>query len=381
MLKEIFHNYIQFFQKNRCVLLIPAGMIFLSTIGLMVLASASLSFVQCNYLMRQSTWLALSIFAFVIGAFLPVDLLRKHSKNIYLAGIFLLAIVLIPGIGLAIKGSRRWIALGFFNFQVSEFAKVALLIFLANELAKNEYQKEAIWPSFLRPLLQTAIMAGLLLLEPDYGTTALFLAVTLTLLFLNGVKWRWILASGGLVLLLFAIFIALNPVRLARIMAFSDMEATKLGGSYQLWQGIVGFNVGGITGAGLGHGLQQLHYLPEAHTDFIFPILAEELGFVFAIAVILTYFALFLIAWIQALKISNRFYFLMATGILSFIIYQAFINLGVVMGLLPTKGMALPFLSYGGSNLLLIYFFFGLLFNVFRCAFFDTNVTPKELQI
>jgi cell division protein FtsW len=194
--------------------------------------------------------------------------------------------------------------------------------------------------------------------------------VGLGLLFLNGVSLRPLLLCAAVAFLLLAIFIALNPVRLSRILSFLDVEATKQEGSYQLWQGMVGLQSGGWRGLGLGNGRQQLFYLPEAHTDFIFPVLAEELGFGVALAVLVAFFAVFSLLWMEIYRIPSPFLFLLAMGMLLFLTLQAVINLGVVSGLLPTKGMALPLISYGGSNLALVYAFLGLLLNCLRTAAF-----------
>jgi cell division protein FtsW len=208
-------------------------------------------------------------------------------------------------------------------------------------------------------------------MEPDYGATFLFLLAGLGLLFLGGVSIRLLLCCGLSACLLFAIFIAHNPHRLGRILSFFDVESTKLTGSYQLWQGLIGFQSGGLRGLGLGNGRQQLFYLPEAHTDFIFPVFAEEWGYLFALLALLLYFVIFALSWLETYRIHSPFPFLLANGITILITAQIAINLAVVMGLFPTKGMALPFVSYGGSNLVLIFALFGLLFNCFRTAYFE----------
>jgi cell division protein FtsW len=163
--------------------------------------------------------------------------------------------------------------------------------------------------------------------------------------------------------------VLLNPVRMARILSFMNVESTKLTGSYQLWQGLIGFNSGGISGLGLGNGRQQLFYLPEAHTDFIFSIFAEELGYIFSLLAIAAYAALFIIAWIEIYHIHCQFSFLFANGLILFLTIQTIVNLGVVMGLLPTKGIALPFMSYGGSHLIFGYFAVGLLLNILKTSY------------
>jgi cell division protein FtsW len=277
--------------------------------------------------------------------------------------------VLIPGIGLRINGSRRWIRAGIGNLQISEYAKIAFCLYFPRVLIPSA--NRAFFPSLLIPLAHIGIFAALLLMEPDYGTTALFLLTGMTLLFLNGFSVRTLLACGILVFGLFALMVALNPVRLGRLLAFMDIEATRATGSYQLWQGLVGFQSGGSLGVGLGNGRQQLFYLPEAHTDFIFPILAEELGYVFALLVIAAYVLLFIVLWAETFRMQTPDLFLTANGLSLFLIIQIAINLCVVMGLLPTKGIALPFISYGGSNLIFSYGAIGLLLNLFRTSYWE----------
>jgi cell division protein FtsW len=191
------------------------------------------------------------------------------------------------------------------------------------------------------------------------------------MLFLNGVPLRPLAICAAAAGLLFALFIAHNPVRLGRIFSFLHIESTKSTGSYQLWQGLIGFHAGGWFGVGLGNGRQQLFYLPEAHTDFIFPILAEEWGYLFCLAALAAYLIIFLLSWWETYRIHSPFLFLLAMGITLTFTAQTLINLFVIVGLLPTKGMALPLLSYGGSNLVLTYAFLGLLLNCFRTAYFE----------
>ncbi|MDR3316978.1 MAG: putative lipid II flippase FtsW [Puniceicoccales bacterium] len=364
-------EYVRYFVANRHLLLIPLCVCLLSILGLLTLSSASLSFVGSNYLLKQCLWFAISLPACVVALFFPLNFLRRWAGAIAILGIILLAAVLIPGIGLSINGSRRWISLGLFNFQVSEFAKLALILSMADNLSRKEETVGRWWYGFLRPAIPLAIYAGLLLLEPDYGSTFLFLSVGFGLLFIAGIPLRLFLSCGALAGLLFAIFIALNPIRLGRILSFFDVESTKLTGSYQLWQGLVGFNSGGLFGLGLGNGRQQLFYLPEAHTDFIFPVLAEELGYSFALLVLLAYAVIFAVAWRESYRIHNPFFFLFANGIGMFLGIQAIVNLSVVMGLFPTKGMALPLVSYGGSNLIFVFILLGLLLNCLRSAYFE----------
>jgi cell division protein FtsW len=367
----ILREYYTYFANNRKLLFIPVAICLLSLFGLLTLSSASLAFIGSNYLVRQCCWLTLAIPCGVICLFIPMTLLRKCAKFISLLAIALLLFVLIPKIGLSVNGARRWLCIGSLHFQVSEFAKAALVSYLSDYLARHQEDCGHIWKGFLRPVAVIAIFTALLLLEPDYGTAMLFLFVGICTLFLNGAPLRFLFLCAFFALLLFAVFIAFNPVRLGRILSFIDIESTKLTGSYQLWQGLVGFNSGGLFGLGLGNGRQQRFYLPEAHTDFIFPVLAEELGYIFALLVVLLYVAIFVIAFMEIYRIQSPFLFLFANGIVIFACMQTFINLSVVMGIFPTKGMALPLISYGGSNLVFMFSSFGLLLNCMRSAYFE----------
>jgi cell division protein FtsW len=313
-------------------------------------------------------WLTIALFMCLAAMAIPLDFLRRNSAKIAIGAIVLCIAVLIPKIGLSINGSRRWINLGFFHFQVSELAKIALIIRLAHCVAAQDGAQWNVLESFVKPVLTVAVFAALLIAEPDYGSTLLFLFVGFAILFLGGTPLRHLAACVSIAAITVAIFIAFNPVRLGRILSFLDIESTKLTGSYQLWQGLIGFQSGGLHGLGLGNGRQQLSYLPEAHTDFIFPVFAEELGYAFAMAAIFAYVAIFVVAWSEICHVSDPFTYLLANGAVLFIAAQTAINLAVVMGMFPTKGMALPLISYGGSNLVLIFTLLGLLCNCFRTA-------------
>ncbi|MDR1255317.1 MAG: putative lipid II flippase FtsW [Puniceicoccales bacterium] len=346
--------------------------IILTLIGLVALSSASLSFYRNESLFyRQFFWFLISLGPFLVGLFLDLDLLERHVGKILAIFSILLTLVLIPGIGRSVNGSRRWMSLLGLNLQVSEFAKIALILWLARYISMAKGKIKTFIAGFFRPFLVAACLGGLILLEPDYGTAILLGGVTLSLLFLYGSKilhiaGAMVVAAGSLAILIF-----FNPVRMRRILAFMDVDSNKLGGAYQLWQGILGFASGGLWGSGVGNGKQQLVYLPEAHTDFILPILGEEFGAVAAIAVLALYFAFFAACIIHAMGIKSTYRSAIACGIALLVAYQVIINVGVVSGLLPTKGMVLPFISYGGSNLFAMFFMVGVLLN---CFIFDQNL-------
>jgi len=208
--------------------------------------------------------------------------------------------------------------------------------------------------------------AGLVVLEPDYGTAALVVAVGLLLLFLAGAKWRYILTTGAAVLAGFTLLVLNNPNRLYRLLSFLDVEGNKQEGTYQLYQALAAFAAGGVDGVGLGQGRQQLHYLPEAHTDFILAVVAEELGLWFTMGIVVVYTVIFVAGLMHLRKAPNLFQFLIVAGAVLLICLQAIINLGVVTGIFPTKGMSLPFISAGLSNLVLMAVLVGVIINTQR---------------
>jgi cell division protein FtsW len=273
---------------------------------------------------------------------------------------------LVPHIGIAVKGSKRWLGFGPVRLQVSELAKFALVFCLAHYLALNQTRIGEFKRGFVYPLGLIGAFAGLILLEPDFGTAALAVAVGLTLLFLAGARWRYMLPTLAGVALLFAVAVIHNPNRLRRFLAFLDVEGNKQGGTYQLYQALAAYASGGTTGVGLGQGRQQLNFLPEAHTDFIFAVVGEELGLIFTLGVVVVFAVIFWAGLRHLRRAPNLFQYLLVAGALLLICLQAIVNLGVVTGVFPTKGMSLPFISAGISNLLLMGLLVGIFVNTHR---------------
>jgi cell division protein FtsW len=350
------------------VAIIVVCAVALTFLGLTILFSASVSLKldPYFYLEKQVAGVVAAAVLCFVASRINLDYARRAS--VWIAGIalFLLVLVLIPHLGVSVKGSRRWLGFGAARLQVSEFAKLAMVFCLAHYLALNQTRIGDFKRGYLYPLGIIGAFAGLIILEPDFGTAALALSVGLILLFLAGAKWRYTLPTIGLSALAFAVLVANNPNRLRRFTAFMDVEGNRQGGTYQLYQSLEAFAAGGIGGAGLGQGRQQINYLPEAHTDFIFAVVGEELGMWCTLAVV-TIFAIMFIAGLAHLRRApNLFHFLLATGCLLLMCLQSIINLGVVTGILPTKGMSLPFISAGLSNLLLMGLILGVLINTQR---------------
>ncbi|GAB1488002.1 stage V sporulation protein E [Opitutaceae bacterium] len=340
----------------------------LAILGLTILFSASASFKQgpYYYLNKQLLGVGLAAVACFVTSRLDLEFARRYIWIVGGVALLLLALVLIPGVGVSVKGSRRWLGLGAIRFQVSEFGKIAMVFCLAHYLALNQTKIAQLKEGFLIPIAIIGAFAGLIVIEPDFGTAALTLVVGLVLLFLAGVRWRYILPTVGLAVAGFAVLVINNPNRLRRFLAFLDVEGNKQGGTYQLYQSLAAFAVGGTDGAGLGQGRQQMNFLPEAHTDFIFAVVGEELGLWFTLGTVAIFVIIFVAGLIHLRRAPNLFQFLLVTGSLLLISLQAIINLGVVTGLLPTKGMSLPFISAGLSNLLLMGVLIGIIINTQR---------------
>lgn len=335
----------------------------LTFLGLTILFSASASFKQGPYfyLSKQLMGVAAAAFVCFVASRINLDYLRQYTWWIAGALALMLVFVLVPHIGISVNGSKRWLGYGPLRLQVSEFAKVGVVFCLAHYLALNQTRLSELRRGFLYPLGLIGFYAGLIILEPDFGTAALTLAVGLVLLFLAGAKWRYILPTVAGAFVLFAVAVVHNPNRLRRMTEFLSDEK-----SYHLRQGLAAFAAGGIDGAGLGQGRQQLNYLPEAHTDFIFSVVGEELGLWFTLGVVALFLIIFIAGLIHLRRAPNLFQFLLVTGCLLLICLQAIINIGVVTGVFPTKGMSLPFISAGLSNLLLMGLLLGILINTQR---------------
>jgi cell division protein FtsW len=340
----------------------------LTFLGLTILFSASVSLKQDPYfyLDKQVVGVVLAGLLCFVASRINLDYARHASVWIAVLALFLLVLVLIPHLGVSVKGSRRWLGYGAARLQVSEFAKLAMVFCLAHYLALNQTRIGDLRRGFLYPLGIIGAFAGLIILEPDFGTAALTLSVGLLLLFLSGAKWRYILPTIALSAAAFALMVANNPNRLRRFTAFLDVEGNRQGGTYQLYQSLEAFAAGGTAGAGLGQGRQQINFLPEAHTDFIFAVVGEELGMWFTLGVVAVFAVMFVAGLAHLRRAPNLFHFLLATGCLLLMCLQSIINLGVVTGLLPTKGMSLPFISAGLSNLLLMGLLLGILINTQR---------------
>lgn len=349
-------------------LLILISVLTLMMIGLISISSATQSLDAGSYrfLERQMIWLGLAIGVGVFSSLIDLDKIKPLIPIAALLAVVVLILVLIPGIGKMVNGSRRWILLGGIGFQPSEFAKIPFIFLLAYYLNAQQRNLKDLKLGLLIPLIFIGVFAGLILLEPDFGTCALFGAVGMLMLFLSGARLIHLIPTavgGGVV---FLGLILQDEVRSRRLFAFLDVEGNRQGGSYQLYQGWLAFVNGGATGVGAGNGRYQNDYLPEAHTDFILAIIGEEFGFMITTLVVVLFATVFCLVIFSLKRAPNMYQAQLVMGTLLMICMQALINMGVVTGLLPTKGLSLPFISYGGSNLIVMCSLTGILINCLR---------------
>jgi cell division protein FtsW len=350
--------------RNRSMVLdtvLLSAVIGLLLLGLVMVTSASITVAGTKlgdpfyYLKAQSVGLGLGVMAAAVVCVVPTALWEKLAMPLMLFALLILVLVAIPGVGHQVNGSRRWLRLGFMNFQPSELSRLLLLMYLASYIARRQAELRESLQGFVKPLGLMALAATLLLLEPDMGAATVLLATGMGMLFLAGVKLRHFFALLGIGGVLFGLLIVVSPYRMERLLHFSDPWKDPFGSGFQLAQSLIAIGRGEWFGVGLGASVQKLFYLPEAHTDFVFAVMAEELGLVG----IVTMLALIVVAVVRVLATArlaaNAGMVYQAFVAASFGIWmalQTFVNVGVNMGLLPTKGLTLPFLSYGKSSIL-----------------------------
>jgi len=347
----------------------------LMSIGLVMVASSTLDFADAHprygdaffFVKRQAIFLLAGIVGGAVLLTVPLSLWQKYSPVLLLLAMLCLVAVLVPGIGNMVNGSRRWFYLGPVSVQASELAKFCLILYFASYLARKNKEVRYEWAGFFKMLAIISLVVFLLLLEPDFGASVVICLTLGAMMFVAGVpilRFLFLALSGVALLTAMAVF---SPYRWQRLVAFMDPWSQQFEGGYQLVQSLIAFGRGEWFGMGLGNSIQKLFFLPEAHTDFIFAIYAEELGLLGAIVLITLYgyfiFKMFMLArWCY--ERNNLFGCFLVFGISLMIAVQAFLNMGVASGLLPTKGLTLPFISYGGSSLLISCAFVALVFRV-----------------
>ena len=352
----------------------------LTMLGLVMLFSAGVVKDAHSLLTKQIIWIGLSVVIALYISFMDLEWLKQRSWWIFGFCILGLVLTLVPGVGVKVNGAQRWIGLGPLRVQPSEFAKIGLVFALAAFFSSNQREIKTFFKGFLLPSIIIGVICGLIILQPDFGTCFLCGAVAATMMFQSGTSLKWLLPVAGLAILAFCILVYFDPVRIRRVTSFLDVEANSNDSAYQLWQGMLAFGVGGLEGVGLGMGRQQMHFLPEAHTDFIFPVIGEELGLICTMSILLCFLFLFVLVSWKLRQAPKLYEYLLAMGSLLFICLQAIINMGVVTGSMPTKGMSLPFISYGGSNLMVTFVFLGIIINVFRKWDNPKVHQPREIK-
>ena len=328
----------------------------LVAIGLIMVTSASVALESgsISYPLRHMVYVISALFLFAFILCIELSVWERIHRMCLVIAVVLAILVLVPGIGIEVNGSRRWINLGFMTIQASEWMKFLVLIYLAGYLSRTQASLRDEPRVLLRPLAWLAIVLALTLFEPDFGTAVVMVLTTGGLFFVAGVRLRHFLTLGILVCSSLVLLIIVQPYRLERIVSYLDPWSVPYGSGYQLTQALIAFGRGEVFGVGLGEGIQKLLYLPEPHNDFILAVVAEELGFL-GVTIVVSLFTIivlrFLRAGSKAVKADRTFAGLLAYGAGFLIGIQAFINIGVSSGLLPTKGITLPFVSYGGNSL------------------------------
>ncbi len=341
--------------------------------GFVILASASIS-ISNNaannpffYIQRQLVAAAIGAVAGFICLFIPMRLWRSLGPLILFVGFMLLIVVLIPGIGHEVKGSTRWVRLGVMNLQVSEPARLCFILYLAGYLVRRNKSLREEFTGFLRPMIVLSLACVLLLMEPDFGATVVLLATAMVMMFVAGARIRDFLVFSVTAVLTLVALAVVSPYRMQRITGFLDPWADPFDSGFQLTQSLIAIGRGEWFGVGLGDSVQKLFYLPEAHTDFVFAVYAEEFGLLGSFVLIALFLALLWRVFKLAMRAANAerlFEAYIAIGLGTWLGIQAFINIGVNMGMLPTKGLTLPLISYGRSSLIITMICIALLLRI-----------------
>lgn len=350
--------------------------IILSGVGLVMVYSSSIDVAALKqiskyqnyyYLLRHSIYLTISIFCGLIAFLIPINFWQKFAPTFFVFGILLLIAVLVPGIGKTVNGSQRWIPIGIMNFQPSELVKLFTIIYAADYVLRKSRQIGTFIRGFLPMSVAIALVGSLLIYQPDFGALVVVISISMGILFLGGISLKIIFGLMLSVPIAMYSLLKIAPYRVDRITTFLSPFEDLYGKGWQLSHSLIAIGRGDFFGVGLGESIQKLQYLPEAHTDFILAILAEELG-LFGFTVIIFLYAVMIIRIFGISKIStqlrNNFSALMAQGIALWFGIQAAINIGVNVGFFPTKGLTLPFVSYGGSALLVTLIASGILMRI-----------------
>ncbi len=355
--------------------------------GLVILASASIT-ISDNatgnpffYLQRQIVAAVLGIGAGLFCLLVPMSVWQTLGFPMLLLGLALLTVVLLPGLGHEVNGATRWVRIGFMNLQVSEPARLCLLIYVAGYAVRQEKALRERFVGFLRPMLVLSIACVLLLAEPDFGAAIVLLATALVMLFVAGARIRDFIVFFSAAVIAMAVLALTSPYRVNRLTGFLDPWADPYNSGFQLTQSLIAIGRGEWLGVGLGDGVQKLFYLPEAHTDFVFAVFAEEFGLLGSVVLITLFLALLWRVFKLAMRAADAERFFeayLAIGLGTWLGLQAFINVGVNMGLLPTKGLTLPLISYGRSSLIVALGAIGLLLRIHHELMVDAKPVNRR---
>ena len=341
------------------------SVIIITIFGLVMISSSSYVWAEYKfnnpykYLINQGIFFILSLISMYVVSKIDYKILYKYSKVFILIVIIMLILVIIPGIGTVRNGSRSWFGIGGFGIQPSEFAKLAIIIFASKYLSENKNSRLPI-------LFLGLFLFGLMMLQLDFGTGMVLIMIVVSLLFISGMKISFFIRIGLLGVIGITILILIAPYRLKRILSFLNPWSDPLGSGFQIIQSLYAIGPGGLFGLGLGNSVQKHFYLPEPQTDFIFAIISEEFGFLGIIIVSILFLTIIISSINIALKSKDLFSKYLVFGITFWISFQTILNLMVVVGLIPVTGVTLPFLSYGGSSLLILYTSIGIILNVSR---------------
>jgi cell division protein FtsW len=336
-----------------------AAVVALLALGMTMVLSTSYLYSQerfsdgTYFFRKQLIAMGAGVVGMVICSLVPSRLYRQIAYPMLALTLMVLVLVLIPGIGVARGGARRWLMVSGFAFQPAEMAKLAMVFYLAHSMARKEENIQTFAIGVVPHLIVTGLIVAVLLLEPDFGTALILIMVLYFMLFIGGVKVRHLAATAALALPLLVYVMVTAEYRLRRLLAFMDPWSESSSSGFQVVQSLIAFGSGQVWGRGLGESRQKLFYLPEAHTDFVFSVIGEELGLLGALAV-LAFFGLIVFRGLRlTARIEEPFEQYLAFGLTLLLGLQALIHMGVVMGLMPTKGLVLPFISYGGSAMMI----------------------------
>lgn len=348
------------------------SVLLISIFGIVMIYSASYIWAEYKYndafkfVKNQGLFLMIGIILMILISKVNYNIYKDKAKIILIVCIVLLVLVLIPGIGTIRNGSRSWFGIGSFGIQPSEFTKLGLIIFVSKYLASDDKRVKDIKHGVLPIILVLGFIFGLIMLQPDFGTGSIIVVTIIVLLFVGGVDFKFFLKIGVVGVIGVIILIAIAPYRLARILSFLDPWSDPLGSGFQIIQSLYAIGPGGLFGYGLGNSRQKHFFLPEPQTDFIFSIISEELGFFGCLLVVIMFFIICYQGFKISRKSNDKFAKFLSFGIIFQISFQACMNLMVVTGVIPVTGVTLPFLSYGGSSLLITLVSIGIVLNISR---------------